>query len=448
MSQTWLSLLCPSCRPADLKRWLDTLYANCDNPKGIQLSLTLEQEVFDINRERWGGIKFTIVKPKQYAINELVEMCYKQSTSPFIFLSGDDSICHTAHWDTIFKNEIDKYPDGVVLVYPNDLIFGEKLACYPVTSRIVMDQMPWPLPFKRYAVDDTIFNIVPKERRIYLPDVIMEHDHLVDDGPGVPVKRYGKTKYYPLNPEIMSIERPMYESQEPLRNTIRMRLEDIAGIKREEVKVMIGVRTAEFGRRADFHDYLNLMDKPANTIMAACHGQSPAQNANLIIKNAFASKCSHVLFIDDDVLVNKDTLTRLLSHNKEIVCGLYLMRDYPHRPVIFKEMVTEGYFLFDELGDQTGLKEVVNCGLGCTLIKTDVFLNMEYPYVRLGEIAHEGWEDDTGFFMRARKKGHKIYCDLDAPVGHIASVVVRPAFINGKWHTTYKTNSEETVVLN
>lgn len=443
---TSISLLCPSNRPKDLERWLDSLYENCSNPKDIQICLTVEEMPRDKNLEGWGNTRVRLVKPKQYAINELVEICYKQAMSPFIFLSGDDTICRTKNWDKIFLTELNKYPDNVVLVYPDDMIFGKELACYPVTSRLVMDKIPFPLPFKRYAIDDTIFDIVPKTRRVYLPNVVMEHLHLNSEGPGVPVTRDGVVKYYPINKEVMEQERPLYQAMEPERTRIRKELEAIAGIK---TKIMIGLSTAEFGRRADFYDGFNTFLKPADTFISFVHGQSPARSRNLIIQQAIDNECTHIFFLDDDVVIPPDTLMKLLADDKDIVSGLYLMRNHPHNPIAFDTCNEDGRCNYIDLNKYPGqnLVEIKAAGLGCLLVKTDVFRNMEKPWVRLGELELDMWCDDIGMFKRIREAGFKAYLDTTVLIGHQASMTIYPIKQDGQFKIAYDTSGATKVTV-
>lgn len=425
---TWLSVLCPSNRPNDLNTWLDSLYEKCDQPESIEILLVTEEKPDDRHFLRnWGFVSSVKVNPGQFPINDLVHLAYKNSISQYVMLCGDDTICHTQGWDTIFKNELKKYPDKVVLVYPDDMIFGKELACYPVTSRLVMDKVPFPLPFKRYAVDDTIFNIVPPSRRIYMPNVIMEHLHLVDNGPGISVIRDGVTKYYPLDPEVMAVERPMYQAQESLRSRIRKELAERADILPIN-KVMIGVITAEYARKADFYDHFNQLVKPEGSLITFAHGQSPARNRNIIIRQALEMDCSHVLFVDDDVIIPPDGLTKLLAHDKDIVSGLYLMRNHPHYPIAFDFASVDGlcnHLVLDKYKGQN-LIQIVAAGLGCCLIHTDVFRGMQAPWIRMGELESDMWCDDLGFFKRVREAGFDIFLDTTVLVGHQAAVVIWP----------------------
>jgi len=213
-----------------------------------------------------------------------------------------------------------------------------------------------------------------------------------------------------------------------------------------QIKVMIGIPTVEYARRADFYDYVDLMQKPDGTVISRVHGQSPARGRNLIIDEALKYGCTHIFFVDDDVLLPPDTLLKLLARDKDIITGLYLMRNHPHQPIIFDVAMPDGRCMNHFLNEgESGVIEVVACGLGSCLIKTSIFEKLEKPYIRLGELEQDHWCDDIGFFQRVRKAGLKIHCDLDCPVGHIASVAIWPNKINGKWHVSYDTMGRATV---
>ena len=212
-----------------------------------------------------------------------------------------------------------------------------------------------------------------------------------------------------------------------------------------ETKVAICIPTGEFARRADFYDYLAQLEKPAGTIMTAAHGQSPARNRNIMIRSALENNATHCLFLDDDMAFKPNLLNQLLAHDKDIVSGLYLMRNFPHNPVMFDKAYTDGRCRFSFLSPgKQGLVEVVNIGLGACLIKTDVFRNMPEPWITLGEAEKDHWCDDISFFNRARRAGYKMYVDLEAQSGHTISGIIWPNRDEaGNWHTMYTTGSPE-----
>jgi hypothetical protein len=217
-----------------------------------------------------------------------------------------------------------------------------------------------------------------------------------------------------------------------------------------EPKVMIIIPTEEMGRRADFYDYMDMMHRPDGTVTIRPHGQSPARNRNLGIEEALKHECTHCFFVDDDVILRPDALLRLLAHDKDLVGGLYLMRNYPHLPILFDESYDDGRCLFSFLKPgRKGLVETVNTGLGCMLIKTDVFRKMERPWVRIGQLEKDHWCDDIEFFNRARNEySYQVYVDLEVQAGHIISTIIFPHRDDKEnWHTAYATNINEAFTL-
>jgi len=206
-----------------------------------------------------------------------------------------------------------------------------------------------------------------------------------------------------------------------------------------ERKVLIGLSTGEHIRRAEFMPSFIGLQRPNNCFTMTVHGQSPAKSRNMIVEKAFEHECTHIFFLDDDMIPPEDTLIKLLAHNKEIVTGLYLLRSFPHRPALFDKAYDNGKCKFTNMtDDKEGLTKAVNCGLGCVLIETNVFRHLTKPYVRLGEILEDEWCDDVGFFNRCRKAGFEVWCDMNAPVGHMTNVTIWPEKHNGQWFTNYK----------
>lgn len=213
-----------------------------------------------------------------------------------------------------------------------------------------------------------------------------------------------------------------------------------------EVKLLIAVPTAGIIRHATWMDYLNSMVKPVGTLNAFVHGASPARARNDMIRAALAQNCTHILFIDDDTCPPADTIERLLSHDKDIVSGLYLQRGFPHFPLMFSQSYSDGRCLYKFLTpDVDGLVECVNTGFGCVLIKTDVFRKMESPWVTLGEGEKDHWGDDITFFNRAVKAGFKIYVDTTVKVGHLTNCMLFPVRRPEGWFTGMSTSGADMV---
>jgi GT2 family glycosyltransferase len=212
-------------------------------------------------------------------------------------------------------------------------------------------------------------------------------------------------------------------------------------------RVMIGVPTSGFSRNDEFYDHFNMLEKPEGTICTFARGQSPARNRNLIIEQGLEHGVTHFLFLDDDIAFAPDLLKRLATNgDKDIVSALYLMRNYPHQPIVFDYADSEGRCMH-HYPDGNELVEIVACGLGACLIRREVFEKLEKPWIRLGELEKDHWCDDIGFFRRVREAGFKAYCDLSTTVGHMATVKVWPKFENGQWYTVYDTNGKGQVMF-
>jgi GT2 family glycosyltransferase len=203
-------------------------------------------------------------------------------------------------------------------------------------------------------------------------------------------------------------------------------------------KVLIGVPTAESARHSNFYDYYNQLERPEGTLHMFARGQSPAKGRNMIIQSALDNDCTHILFLDDDVIPPTNILSKLLEHNKDVVTGLYPMRDFPHYPVAFDERFPGGFNRHIHLKPEiNGLIEITNCGFGCVLIHTDVFKKVSKPWVTLGELEPDSWCDDIAFFNKVADAGFKMYCDTSVIVDHMITVHVGFRRVDGNWLINY-----------
>jgi len=412
----WLSILIPSINPDGLARFLSSLGQNLESAR--------DEIEFIIDKEPGG-------------MGEVYSRMLEKAQGEWIWIANDDLICETASWLYHFKQATKKFDDGIALIYPNDKLFEESFCCFPLIRKELIKDL-FPMSFKKYKVDDSIMSIIPKNRYIYLDNVVMRHLNFnVTGHPGFLTKT---GKVYPVDTIAAQFDTELLKSTEGKRLEIKRKILAITEPNRPEKRILIGGITAEYARRADFYDYYNAMIKPMNSIATFAHGQSPAENRNIIIEQAFQSDVTHILFLDDDIAFQPNMLLELMKHDLDIVSGLMLKRNYPHVPLILWEAQPDGRCKHRPLfPGEKGLIEVDATGLGCCLISMDVFRALEKPYIRLGELDGSGWNDDIGFFKRVREAGFKIHCDLDIKVGHIASMILWPDKINDQWMTTYDT---------
>lgn len=199
---------------------------------------------------------------------------------------------------------------------------------------------------------------------------------------------------------------------------------------------VIGVSSPEYARYSAFYDELTNVDRPPDTVVSHAIGLYINENRNQLSEHALELGAEWIWFVDDDHCFHPDTLTRLLAHNVDVVSGIYVRRVAPFLPVIYEQE--------DETGDvvkhhftpeDRGLKPILACGGGCLLVKTHVLKALGSPYWRFSQRPDgEMIGEDIDFCYRARAAGFKVWCDFDATIGHLATVVVYPHQVKpGTW---------------
>jgi GT2 family glycosyltransferase len=142
-----------------------------------------------------------------------------------------------------------------------------------------------------------------------------------------------------------------------------------------------------------------------------------------------------LLWIDSDILFAPQQFMKLISHNTDIVSGVYLMEDGKSLATV-KEwdeefFIKNRHFRFmaaEEIRDKKELIEVAYTGMGFMLVKRGVFEKLEYPWFRpvekkIGDMVDFTMED-VAFCLRAREKEFKILIDPAVRVGHEKKIVL------------------------
>ena len=123
-----------------------------------------------------------------------------------------------------------------------------------------------------------------------------------------------------------------------------------------------------------------------------------------IAKQALDYDCSHLLFVDSDILCPHDAIARLIAHDVPIVGARYNKKVSPPEPIV-KEDITE-------------LSPVAFVPTGFLLIDTDVFRKIGAPYFSFDDGAES---EDVYFCEKAKKHGYEINCDPTILLGHIGT---------------------------
>lgn len=152
---------------------------------------------------------------------------------------------------------------------------------------------------------------------------------------------------------------------------------------------------------------------------------SIAEIRNLMVKKAIEEGCTHVFFLDDDMVFPHDTLIRLLKHKKDIVGAVAFQRRPEHLPCTFNIDPADPTMLSAvECLDQ-GLQKFDAIGSACVLIRTSVFKSIPEPWYVWGDkslgvmVKQGGLGEDLSFCIRARQHGFDVWADTDFVITHL-----------------------------
>ena len=132
-----------------------------------------------------------------------------------------------------------------------------------------------------------------------------------------------------------------------------------------------------------------------------------------LVRMALDGAADYILFLDSDMRFPSDVIVSLMRHDLDIVAANYATRRLPVKTVAFKNFQKLQYVTSDS--SKTGLEEVDAVGMGCMLIKANVFRTMAEPWFQIGY--SPDWKayigEDMYFCREAQKVGFKVYIDHD-----------------------------------
>lgn len=168
-------------------------------------------------------------------------------------------------------------------------------------------------------------------------------------------------------------------------------------------------------------------------------GYDCATARNKIAQTAIDRGYDYLFMVDNDVTPPKDALVNLVSHGVDCVSGFYLHRSNDNRPSdrtcacklydengnAYFNYPLESEYTKDELAtlkQETDLIEIHGGGMGCILVKTDVFRKIEYPWfdwINYND-EHRGMlSEDLYFCEKLRMSEIKRYLDPRVSCGHL-----------------------------
>jgi len=120
---------------------------------------------------------------KQIKIAEMWNYCYKVGTGEIFMVCADDIVFMTKNWDRLVRDEFDKWPDKIVLVYGRDGGKNERLATHPFLHKNWIETVGYfTPPYFVFQMCDKWLNEIAMtlNRRIFINDIYTEHRHTAD----------------------------------------------------------------------------------------------------------------------------------------------------------------------------------------------------------------------------------------------------------------------------
>ena len=178
------------------------------------------------------------------------------------------------------------------------------------------------------------------------------------------------------------------------------------------MKIAIGVPTNRLIKPKTTQSLLALVaySKLDYEIIISTRGFNTSENRNYIATQACNKGCSHLFFVDDDMIFPPCTLEKLLLLDKDIIGCVYNTKYEVQAPVV--EYLNE---------KEEGIFKCGAIGTGCLLIKTEVFKKIPqiwftYEWNDNGSIR---MSHDWLFCHKAREYGYEVWANSTIEVKHI-----------------------------
>lgn len=190
------------------------------------------------------------------------------------------------------------------------------------------------------------------------------------------------------------------------------------------------------------------MDKDGHEVLFdSVRGYDVATARNRIARKAIDMNVDYVLMVDNDITLPQDALSLLLEDAREVNLGFYAHRGtdnlYNGRTCLCKLKDENGnaYYHYPLESEYTaeemktmkaeGIRkiEIHGGGMGCALIRTEVFRKLSYPWydwVNYGDKNRGMLSEDLYFCSLCRNSGIAIYGDVRVGCGHLMRHVQWP----------------------
>lgn len=188
-----ISVLLPSRgRPDGYRRVVETCFATATYPRQIEVCVYLDEDDPAIDdyrfwkrtkKDRWVGApgKIGLMEGPRILLSETWNQLTEVADGEILMHCGDDVTFNTPGWDQRVREEFDKLPDKIGLVFADDLSTNfPDLATHGFLHRRWVEAVGYFLPplFSSDWNDVWISEVAKQVKRLVpMPDVVIEHHH-------------------------------------------------------------------------------------------------------------------------------------------------------------------------------------------------------------------------------------------------------------------------------
>lgn len=180
--------------------------------------------------------------------------------------------------------------------------------------------------------------------------------------------------------------------------------------------------TAEsIGNAIDFAESEGMLD---GVVHHHVSGYAVATARNAMAQAAIDEGVDYLWMVDSDMVVPRDALARLLSHDVEVCTGWAVRGSSDNGTTSVIKPSSQGFHdsynraFLRSIDD--GLILVKGNGMACALLRVDVFRRFARPWFKFVEHANgEGLSEDYWFCQQCAAYGVKVWVDPLVGCGHI-----------------------------
>lgn len=204
---------------------------------------------------------------------------------------------------------------------------------------------------------------------------------------------------------------------------------------KKEPKVFVALPVYGHYHAHFVHSLMHLIQEPPCKLQIKpnCGDSLVSRSRNVLAAEFLKSDCTHLLFIDTDLIFSPEHVARLVSHDKDIVAGLY--------PKKQRKLAWVCNMIAGEEPDENGLQRIAYAGTGFLMISRRVFERMIEAYPQIAyrpDAGEEGdkWDlfpvgvhngrylsEDWFFCQRALELGFDVWADTRVVLKHVGEMI-------------------------